>query len=109
MSNGRLAIPNQINIDVQLHHGPTASPTAVQLNRPDGVVQHVFGGMTKLEQGAIAIAAAMCAVVPPPDNAYEVEPHEDRYMETIPKNAVAIAQRVLAECERIQQPPRVQS
>ena len=109
MSGGRLAIPNQVNIDVQLHPGPTATPTVVQLNRPDGLVQHVFGGLTKLEQGAMAIAAAMCGVVLPPDNAYETESHEDRYLETIPKNAVAIAQRVLAECERIQQPPRVQS
>lgn len=109
MSNGRLAIPNQVNIDVQLHPGPTVSPSVVQLQGAGGVVQHVFGGMTKLEQAAVAIAAAMCAVVPPPDNAYDAESHEDRYLETIPRNAVAIAQRVLAECDRIQQPPRVQS
>lgn len=109
MSNGRLAVPGQINMDVQMHPGPPASPTVIQLQSPAGIQQHVFGGLTKLETAAIAIAAAMCSNLHIPENEYEAKTYSENVLESIPRNAVAMAFHVLTECDKAQTPPRIES
>lgn len=105
MSNGRLAVPGQVNMDVQMHSGPNAQHTLIQLQGPAGVVQHVFGGFTKLEHAALGIAAALSSKVE--QTSFATDEEHAAQLEAAANLAVELAKKVLEKCERSQQPPKV--
>lgn len=91
MNNGhRLALPNQLPIRHQHSDAPYAHPSAVAVPIGGGITLCVVGGFTKIEAGALQIAA----------NCFHAQP--DETFDDIARNAVTLAQAVLTEARRQQ-------
>jgi hypothetical protein len=82
-----LALPEGVRkeprIGVQPHDAQFAFPVAMTLPVGNDIISHVWGGMTKLEQGALQIAAGLTG-----------DPKD------IATRAVEVAKAVLDECRK---------
>lgn len=83
-------MPNSLK--VTRHHTPDAQQTVINAQTPGGVECHVIGGLTKLEQAAISIAAELAAF-------------GDKVSA---ENIVTFAEQILAECKRRENPSPVE-
>ena len=81
MSNNRIVQPNAISVQCTHQAGPMASPLTLTINTPEGPRIIGFGGLTKLEFGALLIAM-----------------NDDNTI----GECVRIAAAILEECERVQ-------
>ena len=87
MSVPDLSRPQEVRIGNQVIAGPMAWPSylAVQTSQNQPPVLFTFGGLTKLEYGALLIAGSCVYAT-----------------DQIPMEAVDLAAAILAECERRQ-------
>lgn len=113
---GKLLTPGQTQVGLQEVGGTAAFPSSMVLNAPGQIIQRVHGGFTKLEHGALTIAAAMVgpaieqailsAAVGEDWNetstAERLAKAEAWILEYAPKLAVAAAFKVLCQAEAVQ-------
>lgn len=59
--NGLPMGQQMVAVDLVAHGGPHAQPIATALPTPGGITVHTWGGFTKLEAAAVAIAAGLVA------------------------------------------------
>lgn len=104
--NGKVPILGQrqqissLPVMKQITNNPLAYPTSVAIPTPGGIPGLVVtDGLTKLEQGALMIAAGMG-----PDMEFIGEQAKRMAETQVAQHAVALAQAVLDECSRRQSP-----
>lgn len=100
--NGRgLELPGRVNIQVNQHNTPMATPSCVVFPSPQGPSVQIFGGMTKLETVAAQIAGQL---VPAFDLGWLTGDEKAVGMGVLAVMAADAAEAVLAECAKRQQP-----
>lgn len=86
-NSARLIQPNAVNVATTYAAGPLAQPASVAMQSPAGMQVLVLGGLSKVESLAGHILAGMT-------------PAADVDSASAVVNAVTLAERLLAECDR---------
>lgn len=96
MTNGRIINPTAAKIVVENHPGPLAQPVSITAKTPQGVQIITAGGLTKLEHGALLVAAGSMGSL------IGSEPCD--IPADMAERVVLIAESVLNECAERQKP-----
>ncbi len=97
-----IAQPNKVSLQLISVDGPNAQPGFLQASNGSLVKYHVIGGLSKLQEAALRIAAAKPTA--PYKNFYgddaEKEKVQNSHIASLSVQCVDLAQAIISECDR---------